>query len=75
MNYNQIPVNAAQCPFHSYHRDGQTRVDGNMGAATSYEPNSRGEWVEQPNFKEPPLAFAGALQELSLASSPVNDHV
>jgi len=59
VNYNQIPANAPKCPFHSYHRDGKTRVDGNMGAATSYEPNSRGEWVEQPDFREPPLAIHG----------------
>ena len=22
VNFNQIPVNAPKCPFHSYHRDG-----------------------------------------------------
>jgi len=60
VNHHQIPVNAPQCPFHSYHRDGQMRVDGNHGGATSYEPNSRGEWREQRDFREPPLALDGA---------------
>ena len=59
VNYSQIPVNAPKCPFHSYHRDGQMRVDGNGGGRTSYEPNSRGEWIAQPDFAEPPLAIEG----------------
>lgn len=60
MNHASIPVNAPKCPFHSYHRDGQMRVDGNQGGATLYEPNSYQEWVEQPDFREPPLALEGA---------------
>jgi catalase len=36
------------------------RVDGNYGAAASYAPNSHGEWAEQPDFCEPPLALTGA---------------
>jgi catalase len=59
-NYNQIPVNAPKCPFHSYHRDGTMRVDGNMGRTPSYEPNRHSEWQEQPDFSEPPLALNGA---------------
>ncbi len=60
VNHNQIPVNAPRCPFHSYHRDGQMRVDGNAGSTIGYEPNSFGEWQEQPEFREPPLALSGA---------------
>jgi len=60
VNHHQIPVNAPKCPFHSYHRDGQMRVDGNLGGTTSYEPNSRGEWREQRDFREPPLTLDGA---------------
>jgi catalase len=60
VNYAQIPVNAPKCPYHSYHRDGKTRVDGNMGSTTSYEPNSKSEWVEQRDFREPPLAISGS---------------
>jgi catalase len=60
VNHFSIPVNAPKCPVHSYHRDGAMRVDGNLGGTTSYEPNSRGEWLEQPDFAEPPLSIEGA---------------
>jgi len=60
VNHHLIPVNASRCPFHSFHRDGQMRVDGNHGATLGYEPNSYGEWQEQPEFKEPPLSIEGA---------------
>jgi len=62
VNHHQIPVNAPApgCPFHSYHRDGQMRVDGNAGGTLAYEPNSYGQWQEQPEHKEPPLALDGA---------------
>lgn len=60
VNHHLIPVNAPRCPFHSYHRDGQMRVDGNHGGTLGYEPNSYGEWQEQPNFREPPLSVEGA---------------
>ena len=60
VNHHQIPINAPKCPFHSYHRDGQMRVDGNKGGTISYEPNTKGEWHEQPDFSEPPLSIEGA---------------
>lgn len=60
VNHHQIPVNAPKCPFHSYHRDGAMRVDGNYGRITANEPNTQGEWQEQPDFREPPLAIEGA---------------
>ena len=54
VNHQSIPVNAPRCPFHSFHRDGAMRVNGNYGGTLDYEPNSYGEWQEQPDFKEPP---------------------
>ncbi|MCC7306264.1 MAG: catalase [Acidobacteria bacterium] len=60
VNHYQIPVNAPRCPAHHYHRDGQMRVDGNFGSTKGYEPNSLGEWHEQPDFREPPLSVEGA---------------
>jgi catalase len=60
VNHHLIPVNRARCPVHSYHRDGLMRVDGNYGSTLSYEPNSYGEWQEQPEYKEPPLTLSGA---------------
>ncbi len=60
VNHESIPVNAPRCPVNAYHRDGQMRVDGNYGSALGYEPNSYGEWREQPDFSEPPLDLEGA---------------
>jgi catalase len=60
VNHHLIPVNAPRCPVHSYHRDGQMRTDGNQGATLGYEPNSYGQWREQPGFREPPLSIEGA---------------
>lgn len=59
VNHHSIPVNAPRCPVHSYHRDGAMRVDGNFGGTLGYQPNSAGEWAEQPDFREPPLALEG----------------
>jgi catalase len=60
INHQQIPVNAPKCPVHSFHRDGSMRVDGNHGSLLHYEPNSYGEWKDQPGLAEPPLALHGA---------------
>lgn len=61
VNHHLIPVNKSKCPFlNMFHRDGQMRTDGNYGATLGYEPNSYGEWQEQPEFKEPPLELSGA---------------
>ena len=60
VNHHLIPVNAPRCPVHSYHRDGAMRVDGNFGSTLGYEPNSQGEWQEQPDFSEPPLSLEHA---------------
>lgn len=59
VNNYQIPVNASKCPYHAYHRDGAMRVDGNYGSTLGYEPNSFGEWQQQPEFKEPILTLYG----------------
>lgn len=59
VNHHQIPVNAPKCPYHAYHRDGAMRTDGNYGGSTPYEPNSFGQWKEQPEHKEPPLKITG----------------
>ena len=59
VNHHQIPVNHARCPVMSNHRDGQGRVDDNYGSRPHYEPNSFGQWQEQPEFKEPALKITG----------------
>ncbi|MGB3906910.1 MAG: catalase [Methanomethylovorans sp.] len=63
VNHHQIPVNSPRCPVNSYHRDGQMRVNSNAYSTLGYEPNSYGEWVEQPEFKEPPLDLYGAAYQ------------
>jgi catalase len=60
VNHHLIPVNASRCPFHSFHRDGAMRVDGNYGSTLGYEPNSSGEWQQQSDAAEPPLPLDGA---------------
>ncbi len=59
VNHMDIPVNKPRCPFHSYHRDGQMRTDGNHGSRIGYEPNSYGEWQDSPEMKEPPMKVTG----------------
>lgn len=58
VNHMSIPVNAPKCPYHSYHRDGQMRVDANAGSTIGYFPNSEAEW-ETRHEMEPPLALDG----------------
>ena len=65
INHHQIPVNAPHVPVHAYHRDGAMRVDGNYGATKGYEPNSMGEWAQQPEFAEPALGLSGAADRFS----------
>ena len=55
VNHHQIPVNmpkAVKNP-HSFHRDGQMRVDGNLGSELHYEPNSYGNWQDSPANNDP----------------------
>jgi len=63
VNHHQIPVNQPKCPVHSFHRDGAMRTDGNLGSTIHYEPNSYGEWQEQPKYKEPALDLFGAADQ------------
>lgn len=59
VNHHLIPVNRPRCPFHSFHRDGQMRTDGNQGDTITYEPNSYHEWQEQQQYMEPPQHICG----------------
>ena len=59
VNYAALPVNKPRSPVHTYHRDGQTRFDGNSGGAPNYEPNSFGGPAGDSRFKEPPLKLSG----------------
>jgi len=55
INYAALDVNRPRCPVHSYHRDGQTRFDGNGGAGVNYQPNSFDGPVDDYPLQEPPL--------------------
>jgi len=59
VNYNNIPVNAPKCPYHSFHRDGLMRTDDNQGSLLHYYPNSFGEWEDNKEHEEPPLDIDG----------------
>lgn len=59
VNHHQIPVNSPRCPFHSFHRDGQMRVDSNLGSSIGYEPNSYGKLQEQSEYADPALSLNG----------------
>lgn len=72
VNHHQIPVNQPRCPVYSFHRDGAMRVDGNMGSTLHYEPNTYGEWKEQPEYQEPPLELSGAADRWSFREDDDN---
>lgn len=69
VNHDQIPVNRPRCPMHSFHRDGQMRVDGNNGATKGYSPNSIGEWKTQPVASYP----ASPTEGISMRYNPYED--
>ncbi|WP_119154978.1 catalase [Caldimonas tepidiphila] len=59
-NYQHLPVNRPQCPYHTNQRDGAMRFDGNGGGSPHYEPSSiAGTPVAAPQYREPPLAISG----------------
>ncbi len=59
INHHQIPVNKPRCEVNSFHRDGAMRVDGNYGGTLGYDPNTEDEWLDQPDFSEPPFPLEG----------------
>jgi catalase len=61
VNYDVLPVNKAQCPVHTYARDGAMRFDGNDGKAHNYEPNSFGGPKEDPAYRERPKEVSGTV--------------
>jgi catalase len=74
VNHFQIPVNAPKNgASHHYHRDGQMRVDGNFGAAISYQPNLVNEWSEQPEYRDPPLEFFGSMNSFEPKANQTDD--
>ena len=60
VNHHQIPVNSPKAVKHphSFHRDGAMRVDDNLGSELHYEPNSYGNWEDNP-ADNPPMEKGG----------------
>jgi catalase len=73
VNHHSIPVNAPKSRVHSYHRDGQMRVDGNYGATLGYQPNTLNQWAEQAELREPPLELRGALDSYEPKADATDD--
>jgi catalase len=61
VNYDSLPVNKPQCPFHTYNGDGAMRFDGNSGSSVNYEPNSFGGPTQDPMFPERPRPVSGTV--------------
>ncbi|MEG1193905.1 MAG: catalase, partial [Clostridia bacterium] len=73
VNHNHIPVNAPRCPYAEFHRDGAMRTDENFGGAIGYEPNSYGQWQQQPEAAEPPLDLFGPMDAWDPKDDPTDD--
>ncbi len=57
INYHQIPVNVPRAPIaNTFHSHGAMRTDSNLGGRVNYEPNRYGEFAQDANASEPPLA-------------------
>jgi len=73
VNNDQIPVNQAHCPVHSYHRDGMMRVDGNAGGTKGYAPNSFGEWDSQSQYNDLALKVDGKIDHYVVYDDRTDD--
>jgi catalase len=60
-NFNALPVNAPKCPFHTNHRDGAMRFEGNGGAARNYEPSNFSVPAADPRYNERPYAIGAEM--------------
>ena len=60
-HYEALPVNAAKCPVHHYHKDGPMRFFANNESNPDayYEPNSFNGPKQDAAFAEPPLPISG----------------
>jgi len=61
VNYDSLPVNKPQCPYHTYNKDGAMRFDGNGGSGVNYEPNSFGGPSQDHSYVEWPRAVSGTV--------------
>lgn len=57
VNHHQIPVNAPRFPYHSYHRDGAMRVDGNTAASSGMSRTVTANGKNSRNLPKPLSAW------------------
>ena len=73
VNYKQIPVNRPKCPFHSYSKDGEMRVENVTDPV--YAPNSKGGPAAAPD-RFPPLEVweaSGSFVHAAYTKRPDDD--
>src|ERR1700676_4170965 len=61
VNYDALPANKPQCPYHTYNKAGAMRFDGNGGTGVNYEPNSFGGPTQDKKFTERPTLVTGTV--------------
>jgi catalase len=61
VNYDSLPVNKPQCPFHNYNKDGAMRFDGNGATNVNYEPSSFGGPTQDSRYVERPKMVSGTV--------------
>jgi catalase len=59
-NFNQLPINRPQCPFHNNQRDGMHQMQIPIGRS-AYDPNSTGDHFPQ----ESPAGFRSYLEPIA----------
>ena len=60
VNYQSLPINAPQCPFTTYHRDGTMAFTDNGGSSPNYEPNSFGGPTQDKKYVERPTTYSSS---------------
>jgi len=60
VNYQSLPINAPQCPFATYHRDGTMAFTDNGGSSPNYEPNSFGGPTQDKKYVERPTTYSSS---------------
>lgn len=59
VNYQQLEVNAPQCPVHTHYRDGAMRTDANGGDAKNYDAGDASVALTGTEYREPAFNSTG----------------
>src|SRR5262249_12373193 len=75
VNYDGLPVNKPRCPYHTYHKDGAMRFDGNGGPSVNCAPNLLGGPTKDKRYvKPPPPVTATAARPDHRSASDYSPH-